>query len=126
MRIQIVLLAIACVSGIIADVPVPKDDFLGQFFSQILAFLKSHPYTPEEKEAVDDFGEAVMDQEDAMANEKRALEDVVQVTRDDAVAAEDEVQLKKDRAQDDVLAVKEEMDEFFKDTLKGKDADSSH
>lgn len=125
MRVQIVLLALACVTGISADVSLPKDDFLGQLADALFTFLKSNPFTLEEKEAVDGFEEAIVDQADAMANQKRVLEDGVEMTRDEEEEAEDENQLKRDEAENDVLVIKQEMDEFYKDAQKGEGEDSS-
>lgn len=125
MRVQIVLLALACVTGISADVPLPNDDLLGQLADALVTFLKSYPFTLEEKEAVDDLEEAVVDQADAMANQKRVLEDGVEMARAEVEEAEDEDQLKRDEAENDVLVIKQEMDEFYKDTQKGEGEDSS-
>lgn len=113
------LLALACVAGISADISPPKDDFLGELGNVALTAIKSDPITSQEEEAADDFVEGVLDQMDAMADQKRAIVDGVEMARDEADALQDEVELKKDRAEDDVLAIKEDIDEFFKDTLKG-------
>lgn len=122
MRIQIVLLAFACVTGIIADVAPPKDDFLGELTDAALAEIRSHPNTIEGEEEADDFGAAAMEQDDAMANEERAIKDAVELARDEEEEEADELELDNDRAEDDVLAIKEFIDEYYKDTLKDKDS----